>query len=206
MIVTTTIKTCVFDMGNVLVNFSHELMCRQMGELCSRDAASIRRSIFDSGLQADFERGRLSPEEFHRLFIESVGVEVDADDFRRATSDIFELNEGLPAVLDALKAQGIRLVLMSNTSVWHFEFIRDGFDVLDRFDVCVTSYAAGAIKPEEAIYRTALEAIECAPGEAFYTDDVPEYVERGRQYGMQADVFTGVAALRRRLEESGISC
>ncbi len=31
------IKTFLFDMGNVLVKFCHERMCRQIGELCGHE-------------------------------------------------------------------------------------------------------------------------------------------------------------------------
>ena len=45
---------------------------------------------------------------------------------------IFTPNESLRPVLNQLKSQGYRLVLLSNTTIWHFEFVRERFDV----DVC----------------------------------------------------------------------
>jgi putative hydrolase of the HAD superfamily len=108
-------------------------------------------------------------------------------------------------VLDGLRELDIRLVLLSNTSVSHFEFIQERFDVLDRFDDFVVSYRVGAIKPERAIFEAAISAIECKPGECFYTDDIAEYVSIGRQFGFQADVFTDVAALTGHFEHRGIA-
>src|SRR5690606_20453279 len=101
-----------------------------------------------------------------------------------AGSDIFELNSTIIPVLDALKSQGYRLVLLSNTCVSHFEFIWNEFEVLQRFDDYVTSYTAGAIKPDPAIFQCALEKIQCAPEEAFYTDDIVEYISQARLLGM----------------------
>jgi HAD superfamily hydrolase (TIGR01509 family) len=78
------------------------------------------------------------------------------------------------------------------------------WDVLDRFDHLVLSYEVGAVKPEEAIYHAALQAIECAPGETLYTDDIEPYVEQGRAVGLQAVQFTGTAQYLRDLRRFGV--
>ncbi len=199
------IRTCLFDMGNVLVFFSHDRMCEQLGNLCDRSTEEIRQLLLDSGVQWNYERGWLSPAQFHRWFQEAAGREILFDDMKRAASDIFWLNEPIVPVLDQLKAQGVRLVLLSNTCITHFEWVRDHYDVLQRFDACVTSYGARAIKPEPEIYEAALREIGCEPGECFYTDDIPKYVTAGRQHGLMAEVFTDVPALLGHLGRHGVS-
>lgn len=198
------IRTCLFDMGNVLLRFSHERMCRQIGTLCDRTADEVRRLLFDSGLQLDFERGRWTEAEFHRRFERRAGVKLELADLRTAGSDIFELNDSMPEILDELKRQRVRLVLLSNTSVSHFDWVRDRFAILDRFDDFVLSYEAGAVKPEPAIYEAALSRIDCHPNECFYTDDISEYVDVGRRFGLQAETFIGADALREHLAARGV--
>lgn len=192
-------------MGNVLVHFSHDRMCTQMGSLCGRSCDDVRRLLFDSGLQWNFERGLMTAEQFHERFQECVGQSVPFDDLVHAGSDIFELNASIVPVLDILKARGHRLVLLSNTSVSHFEFVSRNYDVLDRFDDFVLSYQVGAIKPEPAIFEAALNRAGCPAGECFYTDDIPKYVETGRQFGLQAEVFTDTAGLIGQLRQRGIA-
>ena len=199
------IRTCLFDLGNVLVFFSHDRMCEQLGQLCDRSTEDVRHLLLDSGVQWNYERGRLSPAQFHEWFQEATRQKVPFDDLRRAASDIFWLNEPIVPVLDQLKAQGLRLVLLSNTCITHFEWIREHYDVLQRFDACVTSCGAGAIKPEPAIYEAALREIGCEPGDCFYTDDIPKYVTAGRQHGLMAEVFTDVPALLGHLGERGVA-
>ena len=199
------LRTCLFDMGNVLVHFSHELMCNQMAALCGKTGEEVRSLLIDSGLQWDFERGQLTEAEFHARFCDVTETNVAFHALRKAGSDIFQLNTPIVPVLDRLRELDIRLVLLSNTSVSHFEFIQERFDVLDRFDDFVVSYRVGAIKPERAIFEAAISAIECKPGECFYTDDIAEYVSIGRQFGFQADVFTDVAALTGNFEHRGIA-
>ncbi len=198
------IRTIFFDMGNVLVHFSHEQMCEQIGTLCGRTGTDIRRLLFDSGLQADFERGRLSETDMHRQLESAVDRPLDFDALRRAASDIFRLNDSIVPVVDALKSQGFRLVLLSNTSVSHLNWVRQQYDVLERFDHLVTSYEAGAIKPEPPIFEAALAAAQCDPQECFYTDDIAEYVQTARTYGIDAEVFTDTPALAGHLAARGI--
>lgn len=199
------IRTCLFDMGNVLVFFSHDRMCEQLGRLCDRSTDDIRQRLLDSGVQWDYERGRLSPQQFHEWFQTSVERSVPFNDVVRAASDIFWLNEPIVPVLDRIKSLGLRLVLLSNTCLTHFEWVRDHYDVLQRFDACVTSCGAGAIKPEPAIYEAALREIDCEPHECFYTDDIPKYVAAGRQHGLRAEVFTDVPSLVTHLSQLGVS-
>jgi len=198
------IRTFLFDMGNVLAFFSHDRMCEQMGALCGRTHDEIQSLLIDSGKQWEFERGKLSSEEFHAWFEEAVGQSISFEDLVRAGSDIFELNASIVPVLDRLKDRGHRLVLLSNTCISHFEFIWNEYDVLQRFDDFATSYEAGAIKPERAIFDFALEKIQCAPEEAFYTDDIPDYVDVARGLGIQAEVFTDTPALIQHLSGRGI--
>ncbi len=106
-------------------------------------------------------------------------------------------------VIDWLKRSGVRLVLLSNTSRWHLEWIRRKWNVLDAFDQLVLSYEVGAIKPEPAIFESALTAIQCPPEHCFYTDDIPAYVARGREFGLQAEVFTDVDNLIQHLGARG---
>lgn len=198
------IRTFLFDMGNVLAFFSHDKMCEQMGRLCGRSQAEIRTLLIESGKQWDYERGKLTPAQFHQWFEQAVGQSVDFEALVVAGSDIFELNTSILPVLDSLKASDYRLVLLSNTCISHFEFIWNQYDVLQRFDDYVTSYAAGAIKPEPGIFECALEKIECVPEEAFYTDDIPDYITEARKLGIQGEVFTDTETLVGQLAQRGI--
>lgn len=193
------IRTFIFDMGNVLVRFSHERMCEQIGALCGKSGPEIRACLIDTGLQWEFERGQCNEKTFHQRLEAATSRRIPIDELRHAASDIFEPNEEVVAIVRGLKSAGHRLVLLSNTSIAHYEFIRSRWDLLEPFDEFVLSYEVGAIKPEPAIFKAALAAIRCLPDEAFYTDDIPAYVEAGRRHGLDAEVFTTAHELRAQL-------
>ncbi len=198
------IRTFLFDMGNVLVHFCHDRMCAQIGELCNMTGREIRQLLIESDLQFQFERGQLSEERFHKELESRVGLTLNREELYRAGSDIFQLNTSIVPVLAALKQAGHRLVLLSNTSEPHVRFVRENYGVLDHFDDFVLSYEVGATKPDPAIYEAALQKIDCAPDECFYTDDIEEYIHAARSHGLQAEQFTDTSALIAQLGKIGI--
>ncbi len=198
------IRTFLFDMGNVLTRFSHDTMCQQIAQLCGSSGEMTQKLLMDSGLQWEFERGQITEEEFCHQLSAFVGQPLNLDELRRASSDIFDPILEMQPIIRSLKEQGYRLVLLSNTTVSHFDWIKARYDFLEPFDHCVVSFEAGAMKPDPPIYEAALAAIQCEPCEAFYTDDIPEYVAKGREYGFQAELFTGPEELLRQLALRGV--
>jgi len=202
------IRTLLFDLGNVLLYFSHEQMTAQIAQVFDVPESRVRAVLFgdSDNLQRRFERGELAETEFHRTLEAAFGRNVSIDDLRRAGADIFRQNEQLEPLLNAWKELGYRLVLLSNTCVTHYEWVRRRFDILGHFDDYVLSFEVGAVKPEEAIFRTALARIDCSPAECFYTDDVAAYVQQGRTHGLQAEIFTDVPTLVHHLQQRGVPC
>jgi len=191
-------------MGNVLVFFSHQRMCENVARVCAASVADTKQLLIDSGLQNKIECGRITEQQFHAAFETYFGRTIDFEQLKLAAADIFERNDSIIPLLDELKARQIRLVLLSNTSITHLEFIGQEFDVLDRFDDFTTSFAAGAQKPDAPIYEDALARAHCDPQECFYTDDIEAYVTAARAYGIQAEVYTTTASTRAALRPLGV--
>lgn len=195
------IKTCFFDMGNVLVHFSHEKMCRNIARLCGWDEPQTKTFLLDEGRQWKQERGEITEEQFHEDFCHATGKLLNIDELRHAAADIFWLNESVIPVLQQLRTQGIRLVLLSNTSVTHLRFIERNFDVLKLMDDRVTSFEAGSLKPEDRIYEIALSKAGCEADECFYTDDIEAYIRKAESFGIHARVYTSSEKLLSELRQ-----
>ncbi len=198
------IKTCFFDMGNVLVHFSHERMCRNIATLCGWSEPETKKFLLDEGRQWKLERGEISEEQFHDDFCQATGKALDIDELRLAAADIFWLNESIVPVLHQLKAAGMRLVLLSNTSVTHLKFIERNFSVLELMDDRVTSFEAGALKPEDRIYEIAMSKAMCASDECFYTDDIEAYIRKAATFGIHARLYTTTERLLSSLRELNV--
>lgn len=188
-------------MGNVLVHFSHEKMCQNIATLCGWSEPQTKTFLLDEGRQWKLERGEISEEQFSTDFCEATGKSLNIDELRHAAADIFWLNESIVPVLHQLKAAGMRLVLLSNTSITHLNFIERNFSVLELMDDRVTSFEAGAIKPEDRIYQVALSKAACAPEECFYTDDIEAYVRKAEIFGIHSRLYTTTERLQSDLRE-----
>lgn len=198
------IRTLIFDLGRVIVPFDFRRGYEAMSRRCGLAPEEVRARLASDGLVRAFESGRMGAAEFHARVQKLLETEVEFGEFREIWFSIF-----LPETLISDEFLGklhdnYRLVLLSNTNPLHFEMIRERYAALRHFDAFVLSYEAGAMKPEERIYAAAVEAAGCPPGECFFTDDVPEFVEAARRFGIDAVVFEGQAALERELAARGV--
>jgi glucose-1-phosphatase len=196
-------KTLIFDLGRVLVYFDFARAYRAFEPFCPYAAPEMPKRLFTTDLVQRLETGRLSPRDFHAGFSQLIQLDLDYDRFCGIWTSIFT-HELLPESLLEDLSKRYRLVLLSNTNPIHFEMIRAAYPHLKHFHNLALSYEVGALKPQEAIYRAALELAGCEPEECFYTDDIPEFVEGGRRAGMDAVQFESRNQLERELGARGI--
>jgi HAD superfamily hydrolase (TIGR01549 family) len=98
--------------------------------------------------------------------------------------DNFELYDDALPVLDELRAHGLKLGLVSNTSRDLEAFVvHHGLEV----DVAIGSRAHGKTKPDPTIFRAALDRLAVEPAvAAMVGDSVEDDIEGARALGMQA--------------------
>jgi FMN phosphatase YigB (HAD superfamily) len=183
------IRAVIFDLGRVIVPFDFSRGYRQISELTGLSASDIPGIIRPSGLVERFECGQMAPQDFVRELSVLLGLKCTYEEFCKIWSSIFLPETLVPEELLKAIAKRYRLVLLSNTNAIHFEMIRAHYPLLRHFHAFVLSYEVGAMKPAPAIYEKAVEAAGCLPDECFFTDDIAEYVEGARRYGIDAVQF-----------------
>lgn len=198
------LKAFIFDLGNVLLPFSHDRMYTQVAALCGRDGAAVRHAFLEGDLAGRFERGACTDAEFQRELEQRLRFAFDRDALQRAVADIFKPDATMLRFVDLLRQRGYQLVLLSNTNSVHVRWIEAEYSVFEKFDECVFSHVVGAMKPEPAIFAEAIRCAECAPAQCFYTDDIEAYVVAGRDAGLDAEVFTSSEAFCAQLLRRGI--
>lgn len=199
------VKAFLFDMGDVLIKFSHSRMFAQIGDVLERTTDDVKRLFVDTGLFVSYDRGDVDDDEAISRIEAFVGRSVNRRRLLHAMSDIFEPSPGMFELLTELKRRGYRMVILSNTCRPHIEFVSERFPIYKLLDDYVLSFEVRAVKPEPRIFEAALAKVGVPPENCFYTDDIAKYVEFGRGFGLQAEVFTGVENLTRQLAERGIN-
>jgi putative hydrolase of the HAD superfamily len=96
----------------------------------------------------------------------------------------FELYDDVPSSLAALRAGGLRIGLVSNSSRDVREFaVHHGLDV----DAGISSFHHGRTKPHASIFRAVLDLLGVEPAEAVMVGDtIADDIDGARAVGMEA--------------------
>ena len=199
------IKTIIFDLGKVIVDFDFNEAYRRMGALSGLDREEMRSRLRVNNLVPDFECGRIEAAPFVAEVNSRLGMSLAISDFTDLWNSIFHRQPLISESLLEYLGRSHRLVLLSNTNTLHFEMIRDQFPHIAHFHSLVLSHEVGALKPDPSIYRAAVAQSGCAADECLFFDDILENVEGAHAAGLHAEQFLGLAKLHRDLERYGIA-
>lgn len=200
----SVIKSVISDLGKVILFFDNNIFLKKMMDYSPLSLEEMRASIFSHfEVVQNFDRGKLTPHQFYGQVLERFQAKIDYEDFYDIYNDIFSLNPPVLSLLKRLKSQ-YRLVLLSNTDVVRFSFIRNRFPEIMIFDEYVLSYEVGRIKPHPQIYRVAIEKARARPEECVFIDDREENIEGARGMGINSILFDNHVQLKAYLQEYGL--
>jgi len=202
----TGVKTIIFDLGRVLLDFDHRISAKKIARLTDKDAEQILGLFFDSELTLSFEAGRISPLEFYSRVKEMLGLKINYREFVPIWQEIFFFSESNRQVYElALKLkEGYQMALLSNINALHFEYIQKKFPIFDAFHIVITSFELGYTKPDPLAYQKALDILGSPAYQTFYADDRAELVTSAKTLGIKSFLFTEVGQLKRDLIASGV--
>lgn len=201
-----TIDFVYFDLGNVVVNFSHQLACQQLAEVSRVPVASVWAAVFESGLQIRFECGLITCEEFHAEFSEATRSQSSVHELIFAFSDIFSINVPLLPLITELATLNFPRGVLSNTCLSHWQHVTEKYAIVrDLLPVRLLSYEEHSMKPDPEIYQAAIRLAGFEPGRIFFVDDRAENVTGALAAGMDAVLFESVGGLRRELFQRGLN-
>ena len=194
-----------FDLGNVLVNFDHDQMCRQLAELGGVPFEVVKQWLLGEGdVLRQIEVGELNQEDWYQQFLATTKSRASLQDFLHAASAMFSLNVEMIPVVTQLVAVRQPIGILSNTCQPHWDYVSDSrYGMIPGlFDVVVLSHEVHSVKPDRAIYDTAAKMAGYDPGDILFVDDRPEHVAGAQAAGFDAFPFTNarrfVADLRAR--------
>lgn len=194
----------VFDLGNVLIPFDYAPAINKLNQiengLGDRFIEFYKSNYY---YHRDFERGKISENDFVNRMLEVVDHKIDAETFKKYYADIFSLNEDVISLLPILK-KDYRLFLLSNTDSIHQKYGWQKYEFLKYFDKLILSHEAGSVKPEKNIYKEVEKASKLPSEEHFYIDDIQEYVDAAKKLGWDAVQFVGYEKLVNDLKSRNI--
>lgn len=191
------LKDVIFDFGGVVCTFSQDAI---LDDFCTGEAHARLKPVLFRSWQA-LDEGTADYEEY---VAETLKL-LDGEDKQIARRFFREWHRsmrpipGIWALIGELKARGYGVYLLSNASTW-FAGHLDDYPILRLFDGRLISAPEKMAKPEERIYRLALERFGLNAAETLFVDDRAENTEAAERVGIAGYVFDGDAEkLRERI-------
>ena len=199
------IRHIVFDMGQVLVQFSAGLFSERL-RLSAEDAELIRREVLTTVEWVRMDRGTISDDDALARMCARLPQRLHdtAAYLVRRWNDPIVPVPGMADVARDLKAAGYDLYLLSNAASRQHTYWHD-IPGSEYFSGTFISADYHLLKPEDAIYQAFFKKFGLKPEECLFIDDSAPNIEASENAGMAGIVFHGDAArLRRQLAERGI--
>lgn len=199
------IRHIVFDMGQVLVQFSADLFSERL-RLSAEDAELIRREVLTTVEWVRMDRGTISDDDALARMCARLPQRLHgtAAYLVRRWNDPIVPVPGMADVARDLKAAGYDLYLLSNAATRQHTYWHD-IPGSEYFSGTFISADHHLLKPEDAIYQAFFQKFGLKPEECLFIDDSAPNIEASENAGMAGIVFHGDAArLRRQLAERGI--
>jgi putative hydrolase of the HAD superfamily len=196
------IRALFWDVGGVLLSnaWDHE----------QRDLAVthflLDRTEFEARhkeLVPAFEEGKITLDDYLERAIFHEPRTFTREDFKRF---MFSLSKPRTAALELARAlSGKYFMATINNESRELNLYRiQTFDLADCFDVFVSSCFVAMRKPDECIYRLALDLSQNAPEECCFIDDRPANIDGAAKVGMRTVLMKEPAQLRRDLQALGV--
>ncbi len=143
----------------------------------------------------------MTENEMARNFLSEFGVEQHPENidfvvnvFRQGIENA-TLFDGMRELLIDLKQRGLKIGLLSNTTVFE-SAVLDNFGIKDMFDAIVFSWQKGNLKPSHESFNHILDELGTTAEKALFIDDGRKNIESARALCMQAIQFKSVASLK----------
>ena len=202
------IKFIYFDMGKVLVNFDHQLGSENVARITGIESAVIHEIIFDSGLQSDYESGKIDSNEFAQRFNQAARCQIDETTLLNAVSNIFSLNRAIVPLLTQLRSARFPIGILSNTCEAHWKFILRQSPLIGKLfepQRCVLSFLVESMKPAPPIYEQAQLIANFPHENIFFCDDLQPNVDGARKASFQSVLFESPTQLLRDLIQLNVN-
>jgi FMN phosphatase YigB (HAD superfamily) len=206
-VATQKIKTCWFDLGNVILPFNFTPAYKTLGSMANIRPKAVEQYFIDRPhFEADLDEGRLHAYQLYRMLKKEFKIkDLRYEEFKKIWNDIFKEDALVNKTLRQLKSSGIKLILISNTNKLHFDHIHKTYPIMSQFDGFILSYKLKTRKPSRDIYESALKISKAQPQHIFYTDDRADLILAAKKnHGVHAHTFTTASKLRAALKSKGV--
>jgi len=171
----STIKTLIFDFGDVFINLDKQGAMKKALELFELD--ELHEDLV--AINTLYEQGLISTEEFLEFYTDNfpdLSEKEIIDAWNNILKDFPE--HRLDFLKQLTKDKTYKLILLSNTNDMHISWIEENVSFYEEFkscfDVFYLSHEINLRKPNKDIYEFILKENNLKPEECFFVDDTKD--------------------------------
>ena len=183
----------IFDLGNVIVDIDFNRVMGVWSDYSRVPLANLQKSFVMGEAFKRHERGQISDEEFAQAVCDEMGMALSFDQFSAGWQAIFVgLRPDVIAIMNKLREQGHRVVVLSNTNRLHTYFWPGEYPQIGQAaDKIYLSQEMGMRKPDAEIYQKLLETEGFSADQAVFFDDNADNIKGAQQLGITSILVTG---------------
>lgn len=180
------ITTLFLDLGGVLLSNGWDTACREKAAeafgLDAREMNARHHLTFDT-----YEVGKLTLDDYLERIVFYENRPFTMQEFRRF---MFSQSRAFPEMIDLVRKlkekYGLKVAVLSNEGRELQVHRIQAFDLASFIDYFIVSSFVHLRKPDEDIFRLALDVSQTPPARCAYIEDRPMFVDVARKLGIEA--------------------
>ena len=195
------INAVIWDLGGVLVRTldrSHRVAWEQELKL---DAGELDRLVFEGEIGRAAAIGKARADDIWAFIRERFGL--SAEETQRIEQDFWagdQVDQELIALIRRLRSN-YKTALLSNAWPDLRHALEELWQIADAFDDIFISAEIGLAKPDERIYKLALERLGVKPQEAVFIDDFKRIIDAAADVGLHTIHYQNSAETQAALKD-----
>ncbi|MFA5072485.1 MAG: HAD family phosphatase [Nitrospirota bacterium] len=194
------IKAILFDFGGVIAAEGFYEGVRAIGSMQRLDPNAFFLQVEKLIGETGYLTGTASEDTFWNAVRSATGISLNNEHMREEIIKRFVIRPEMIAAVDALKSQGMLVVLLSDQTNWLDE-INEDTQIFRHFDAVFNSYHIHKSKRDPSLFREICAILNVMSHETVLIDDNPGHIQRARDEGLEVIQFTTIQDFQHRMKE-----
>lgn len=187
----------IFDLGNVIIDIDFKRVLAVWSNLSGVPLATLTERFVMGEAFEQHERGEISDEDFAARLSAEMNLTLSFEQFTAGWQAVFvALRPEVIAIMQRLREQGHRVVVLSNTNALHCDYWPQHYpEVMASADHIYLSQQMGVRKPEAAMYQRVLQAEKVPAEQAIFFDDNTDNIMAAQAMGITSVHVTDASVI-----------
>ena len=201
------VKLIAFELWNVLIEKQGKDVIKEIIKAFNVEDKTVFRRKF---LELYLSKAWLSKSDAYREICINNNIEPNEDNITKMTNIANKNMQSITIyphskeLLDALKKSDLKLALISNSSNFSINLVKENTKLLELFDQTVFSYNINTIKPDTKMFLTLLKMTNLKSEEVLYIDADKSDCKIAKSLGINVIVYKDFDQLKKDLVSYGI--